>query len=123
MSHTPPPLPPIPQESHEAVVFRLLDEVIAAELVTTTIRSKVIPYIDRHQMQLDSVLLNYIKVSSSHATCTVSTCSVVSYILAHSIMQLLVLSTHSSSCLSLHGTLPASLTLHLSLKPFPSYKP
>ena len=30
------------QESQEATVFRLLDEVIAAELVTTTIRSKIV---------------------------------------------------------------------------------
>ena len=60
----PTPTPPlhIAQESHEAVVFRLLDEVIAAELVTTTIRSKVVPYVERHQMQLNSTLLNYIKV-------------------------------------------------------------
>ena len=50
------------QESQEAVVFCLLDEVIAAELVTTTIRSKVIPYVDRHKLPLDTTLFNYIKV-------------------------------------------------------------
>ena len=43
-------------------MFRLLDEVIAAELVTTTIRSKVVPYVDRHKLQLDTTLFNYIKV-------------------------------------------------------------
>ena len=53
--------PPL-QESHEAVVFRLLDKVIAAELVPSTIQSTVLPYVERHGLQLDHTLLQYIQV-------------------------------------------------------------
>ena len=44
------------------MVYRLLDKVVAAELVEVTVRSKVVPYVQKHKLQLDSVLLNYTKV-------------------------------------------------------------
>lgn len=50
------------QETQEMIVFRLLDRVIAAELVMATIEYKVLLYVDRHKLNLDSLLLNYIKV-------------------------------------------------------------
>lgn len=50
------------QESRASVVYQLLDKVVAAELVSTTIKSKVVPYVDKFQLTLDSVLFDYIKV-------------------------------------------------------------
>ena len=44
------------------MVYRLLDKVIAAELVAATVRSKVVPYVEKHNLNLDHVLLNYTKV-------------------------------------------------------------
>ena len=35
---------------------------MAAELVPGVIQSSVLPYVERHNLQLDSVLLQYIKV-------------------------------------------------------------
>jgi len=50
------------QESREAVVFRILDKVVATELVSPTVQSKVLPYVQRHKLKLDTVLLQYVKV-------------------------------------------------------------
>lgn len=50
------------QEPREAMVYRLLDKVLAAELVAATIRSKVVPYLQRHKLKLDTILLKYLKV-------------------------------------------------------------
>ena len=47
------------------VVFRLFDAVVAAELVGSTIKSTVLPYIERHGLELDTVLLQYIKVGGA----------------------------------------------------------
>ncbi len=44
------------------VVFRLLDHAVAAELVSATIQHKVTPYVQTHGLDLDTVLLNYVKV-------------------------------------------------------------
>lgn len=44
------------------MVFRLLDQVVAAELVAATVGSKVVPYVQKHGLKLDEVLLNYTKV-------------------------------------------------------------
>ena len=52
-----------PKESYEAVAYRLLDKVVAAELVSATISTKVKTYTERHSLKLDHVLLNYVKVS------------------------------------------------------------
>ena len=52
-----------PKESYEAVAYRLLDKVVAAELVSATISTKVKTYAERHSLKLDHVLLNYVKVS------------------------------------------------------------
>ena len=54
---------PLSQESREVVVYRLLDQAVAAELVSATIQRKVAPYVKRHALNLDAVLLDYIKVS------------------------------------------------------------
>ena len=43
-------------------MYLLLDKVIAAELVAATVRSKVMPYVQKHGLRLDEVLLNYLKV-------------------------------------------------------------
>lgn len=43
-------------------MYRILDKLVAAELVADTIRSKVVPYVQRHDLNLDDVLLSYIKV-------------------------------------------------------------
>ena len=51
------------QEPREAIVYRLLDKVLAAEVMATTIRSKVVPYLQRHMLKLDTVLLKYLKVN------------------------------------------------------------
>jgi hypothetical protein len=45
-------------------VYFLLDKVVAPELVTATVRSKVTPYVERHSLRLDNVLLDYLKVIS-----------------------------------------------------------
>ena len=50
------------QESREIVVFRLLDKIVATELVSPTVQSKVLPYVQRHGLKLDEVLLQYVKV-------------------------------------------------------------
>ena len=50
------------QESREVVVFRLLDKIVATELVSPTVQSKVLPYVQRHGLKLDEVLLQYVKV-------------------------------------------------------------
>ena len=50
------------QESCEVVVFRLLDKIVATELVSPTVQSKVLPYVQRHGLKLDEVLLQYVKV-------------------------------------------------------------
>lgn len=56
------------------MVHRLLDKVVAAELVVTTVRTKVVPYIQRHNLKLDNVLLQYIRVSQSF-TCNIDSVS------------------------------------------------
>ena len=50
------------QESRESVVFRILDKVVATELILPTVQSKVLPYVQRHKLKLDTVLLQYVKV-------------------------------------------------------------
>ena len=50
------------QESREVVVFRLLDKIVATELVSPTVQSKVLPYVQRHGLKVDEVLLQYVKV-------------------------------------------------------------
>ena len=52
------------------VVYRLLDQAVAAELVSATIQHKVAPYVKRHALNLDAVLLDYIKVSTLFVTLT-----------------------------------------------------
>ncbi len=49
------------------MVYRLLDKVVAAELVDATVKSKVVPYIEKHSLQLDTVLLNYTKLFLSQS--------------------------------------------------------
>ena len=43
-------------------MFRLLDKIVATELVSPTIQSKVLPYVQQHGLKLDEVLLQYVKV-------------------------------------------------------------
>lgn len=50
------------QEPRETVVFHLLDKVVAVELVATTIQTSVQLYVDRHGLDLDKTLLQYIEV-------------------------------------------------------------
>jgi len=45
------------------VVHRLLDQAVAAELVSATIQHKVTPYVEKHALDLDTVLLSYNKVN------------------------------------------------------------
>ena len=54
------------QESREVVVFRLLDKIVATELVSPTVQSKVLPYVQRHGLNVDEVLLQYVKVGSEY---------------------------------------------------------
>ncbi len=56
------------------VVYRILDELIATELVTDTLKSKVVPYLQRHGLSIDTVLLNYIKVSKNMCVCMYECC-------------------------------------------------
>ena len=51
------------QEPREVVVYRILDKIVATELVEETLKSKVVPYVQRQSLNLDQVLLGYIKVS------------------------------------------------------------
>jgi len=55
------------KESREAVVFRILDKVVATELVSPTVQSKVLSYVQRHKLKLDTVLLQYVKLFLSNA--------------------------------------------------------
>jgi len=43
-------------------VYQLLDRVTVPELVTSIVDSQVRPYCDRHKLNVDVVLLNYVKV-------------------------------------------------------------
>ena len=45
-------------------MHRILDKLVAVELVADTMTSKIIPYVQRHNLNLDGVLLSYIKVRS-----------------------------------------------------------
>ena len=54
------------QESCEVVVFRLLDKIVATELVSPTVHSKVLPYVQRHGLKVDEVLLQYVKVGCEY---------------------------------------------------------
>lgn len=54
------------QESREVVVFRLLDKIVATELVSPTVQSKVVPYVQRHGLNVDEVLLQYVKVGNEY---------------------------------------------------------
>ncbi len=49
-------------------MFRLLDKVIAVELVASTIQSSVLPYVERHGLDLDKTLLQYIEVRMDTAS-------------------------------------------------------
>ena len=50
------------------VVFRILDRLVAAELVADMMKSKIIPYVQRHALNLDTVLLSYIKVKCFYSS-------------------------------------------------------
>lgn len=54
------------QESREVVVFRLLDKIVATELVSPTVQSKVLPYVQRHGLKVDEVLLQYVEVGCEY---------------------------------------------------------
>jgi len=51
------------QEPGEEVVYRILDKLVATELVEDTVETKVVPYVERRGLNLDRVLLSYIKVN------------------------------------------------------------
>ncbi|XP_064403489.1 kinetochore-associated protein 1-like isoform X2 [Halichondria panicea] len=55
------------KDTRKVVVFRLLDKAVAAELVSTTILHKVAPYVQRHGLDLDTVLLSYVKLFLSQS--------------------------------------------------------
>ena len=54
------------QESREVVVFRLLDKIVATELVSPTVQSKVLPYVQRYGLKVDEVLLQYVEVGCEY---------------------------------------------------------
>ena len=47
------------------MVYRILDKLVATELVEDTIKTKVVPYVQRRGLNLDNVLLSYVKVRLS----------------------------------------------------------
>ena len=47
------------------VAFRLLDKVIAAELIGPTVKAQVLPYATKHKLRLDNVLSHYIEVCAN----------------------------------------------------------
>lgn len=51
-----------PQVTSENIVYQLLDRVTVPELVTSIVDSQVQPYCDRHKLDVDVVLLNYVRV-------------------------------------------------------------
>ena len=51
-----------PKETTSTIVFRLLDRVIAAELIPTAIEKQIGPYMAHHGLNRDTMLLEYIKV-------------------------------------------------------------
>ena len=52
-----------PQETTATIVFRLLDRVVAAELIPSTIAKYIAPYMMHHGLDRDTMLLQYIEVT------------------------------------------------------------
>ena len=50
------------QENTKTIAFRLLDRVLAAELIPSTVEKYVIPYAAKHNLVPDDLLLNYVEV-------------------------------------------------------------
>ena len=51
------------QETTTNIVFRLLDKVMAAELIPSAIEKQVGPYMANHGLKRDKMLLEYVKVN------------------------------------------------------------
>lgn len=51
------------QESTESVAFRMLDKVWAIELIPTTLKKQIRPYMIEHSLNEDDIFSKYIKVS------------------------------------------------------------
>ncbi len=50
------------QETTESLTYRMLDRVVAAELIPDTLRKIVRPYMKEHGLNEDKMLFQYIKV-------------------------------------------------------------
>ena len=50
------------QETTSTIVFRLLDRVVAAELIPNAITKYIAPYMVHHSLDRDTMLLHYIEV-------------------------------------------------------------
>ena len=53
----------VSQETIATIVFRLLDRVVAAELIPSAIAKYIAPYMVHHSLDRDTMLLRYIEVS------------------------------------------------------------
>lgn len=51
------------QETTTTIVFRMLDKVLAPELIPTTLEKVIRPYMHQHDLQEEELLLQYIKVN------------------------------------------------------------
>ena len=50
------------QETTATIVFRLLDRVVAAELIPNAIAKYIAPYMAHHSLHRDTMLLQYVEV-------------------------------------------------------------
>ena len=51
------------QETTESVTFRMLDNVVALELIQTRLTQQIRPYMKEHHLKEDVVFTKYVKVS------------------------------------------------------------
>lgn len=51
------------QENATTIVFRMLDKILAPELVPSILEKFIKPYLCEHNLQKDELLLQYVKVS------------------------------------------------------------
>jgi len=52
------------QETTETIAFRMLDKVVAIELISKTLENQIRPYMEEHRLHQDSIFSRYMKVGS-----------------------------------------------------------
>lgn len=55
----------IEQETTESVTFRMLDNVVALEMIQTRLTQQIRPYMKEHHLKEDKVFTKYVKVRVS----------------------------------------------------------